>query len=96
MPLATGDDGFQDLHELDVVVVGARQLGIEPRGIRYVADEPVEPLHVVLDDRQQALARGLGLGDWQRLDSAAQRGQRVLELVRGRRRAKRSIASMRL
>ena len=37
--------------------------------------------HVVLDDREQAAARFVAAGERQRLDGAAQRGQRVLELV---------------
>ena len=39
-------------------------------------------LHVVLHDRQQAIARGAGFDPRQGFDGAAQRGQRVLELVR--------------
>ena len=64
----------------------ALQLGVEPAGIGDVGDQPVEPLHVVLDHRQQPRAAVARLGERQRLDRRAQRGQRVLQLVRRRRR----------
>ena len=47
-----------------------------------VRDQPVEPLHVVLDHREQARAALLAARERQGLDRGAQRGQRILELVR--------------
>ena len=65
-----------------IVHVGAREFGVETRRVGNIADQPVEPADVVLDDGEQPVARRLGLGDRQRLDGAAQRGQRVLEFMR--------------
>ena len=67
--------------QVDRLRFGARQLGVEPRGVGDVADQPVEALHVVLDDAHQlALLVGV-LDPRDGLDRAAQRGQRVLDLV---------------
>ena len=52
------------------------------RGVGDVGDQPVEAAHVVLDDGVEPLAVLGPLGARQRLDRAAQRGQRVLELMR--------------
>ena len=60
----------------------AGELGIEPRGARDIGDQPVEAAHVVLDDRREPVAVLGLLGAGQGLDRGAQRGQRVLELVR--------------
>ena len=48
--------GTQQLGHVDRPGVLARQLGIEARGVGDVADQPVEPLHVMLDDLHQPLA----------------------------------------
>ena len=72
----------QDRHHVDRFGGDARQFGIQPRRVADVADQPVEPRHVLRDDGQQ-LALPLGVLDAaQRLDCAADRGQRVLDLVR--------------
>ena len=59
----------------------ARKLGVEARCVGYVGDQPVEALHVVLDDGEQAPARIIGFGQRQGLDGAAERGEGVLQLV---------------
>ena len=75
------DDRFEQLRQVEGLRLAARQLRIEPRGVRDVGDEAVQPLHVMVHDLDEALAllRRLGIG--QRLDSTAERGQRVLELM---------------
>ena len=76
------DHGLEQPRHVDRLGVGAGELGVEARGVGDVGDQPVEAAHVVLDDREQAPARLVGAGERQRLDGAAQRGQRVLQLVR--------------
>ena len=69
--------------DVDRARVLARQFGIEARGVGNVGDQAVEPAHVVLDHLDiRRLALFVGLGERQGLDGAAQRGQRVLQLVR--------------
>ena len=51
------DDGAQQRDQIDRLGVVARQFGVEPRGVGNVADEPVEPAHVVLHDVEQPVAR---------------------------------------
>ena len=68
--------------EIDRRHVVALQFGVEPAGVGNVGDQPVEPLHVVLDHREQPRLALRRLGERQRLDRGAQRGQRVLQLVR--------------
>ena len=60
----------------------ARQFGIEPAGVGDIGDQPVEAPHVVLDDGVEPLAILGALGQRQGFDGRAQRGQRVLELMR--------------
>ena len=57
------------------------ELGIEPRRVRDIADQPVKTLHVVLDDVHQGclLCRIAHAGHG--FDSAAQRGQRVFDFM---------------
>jgi hypothetical protein len=54
-----------------------RQFRIQARCIGDVRDQPVEPLYVMLDYFQQAIARRFGLCDWQRFEGAAQRSEGV-------------------
>ena len=57
-------------------------LGVQARGIGDVADQPVEPGDVILDDRHQPLLL-LGVHYARRgFDRTPERGQRVLDLVR--------------
>ncbi len=74
-------DGGQQLAHVDRRRVLPRQFGVEARGVGDIADQPVEPADVVLDDARQARLGLLVLGERQGLDGAAQRGQRVLQLV---------------
>ena len=57
------------------------QFGIEAAGIRDVGDQPVEPLDVMLDHREQPRAAGVVARQRQRFDRRAQRGQRVLQFM---------------
>ena len=57
------------------------QFGIEPAGVGNVRDQPVEPLDVVLDHRQQPRAAVLVARQRQRFDRGAQRGQRILQFM---------------
>ena len=79
---ATATTASSKLRQVDRLRIGARQLRVEARGVGNVADQPVEAAHVVLDDRHQPLRELVGAGKRQGLDGAAQRGQRVLQLVR--------------
>ena len=72
----------QQPRHVDGLGVGPRQLGIEPRGIGNIADQPVEAAHIVLDHAEQPAAAVVVARQRQGLDRAAQRGQRVLQLVR--------------
>ena len=57
----------------------------EPRELEQVADDPLEPMRLVVDDVQVALARRLverQLLHRQRFEVAAHRGQRRHQLVR--------------
>ena len=76
------DDRGEKLDQIDRLRVLPLHLAVEPAGVRDIGDQPVEPLHIVLNDGQQAAAAFVGLGERQGLDCRAQRGQRVLELVR--------------
>ena len=67
--------------DIERLRLGAGKLGVEPRSIGNVGDQPVEAADIVLDDFDEASALLVGPGEWQGLDGAAQRGQRVLELV---------------
>ena len=80
-PVLHVDHRGQQLDHVDRLGVLPLKLGVEPARVGNVADQPVEPAHVVLDDAEQPLARLLCLGKRQRLDGGAQRGQRVLELM---------------
>ena len=87
-PLLRGEFGdhrdhrLGELDEIDRAGVAAREFGVEPRGVGDVADQPVEPAHVVLHDLEQTIARRAGFDPRQRFHRAAQRGQRVLQFVR--------------
>ena len=76
------DHGGEELAQIDRLGILALHLGVEAARVRDVGNQPVEPFYVVLDDREQTRAAVLALGERQRLDRRAQRGQRVLELVR--------------
>src|SRR5690606_1380519 len=76
-----GHHGLGELQHVHPLGAFARQFGVEPAGTGNVADQPVEPLHIVLDDGVETLAVFGALGQRQRFHGAAQRGQRVLELV---------------
>ena len=68
---------MEELREVEGLSLAAGELGIEPRGVGDVGDEPVQPLHVVLDDVDQSLALFRGLGIGQRLDGTPERGTRL-------------------
>ena len=69
--LATPTTVVEQLAQIDRLGVLALQFGIEPAGVGDIGDQPVEPLHVVLDDREQPRAAVVGLGERQRLDRAS-------------------------
>ena len=70
--------GAQQLGDVDWFCVLAGELGIEPRSVGNVADQPIEPPHVVLDNLHQPLLGVGGLGERQGLRRAAQGCERVL------------------
>ena len=45
-----GDHRLEQADHVDGLRIGAGELRIEARGVRDVADQPVEALHVMLDD----------------------------------------------
>ena len=57
------------------------QFGVEAACIRDVGNQPVEPLDVVLDHREQPRAAVLVARQGQRFDCRAQRRQRVLQFM---------------
>ena len=67
--------------EVDRLEAGARQLGVEPRGLGDVDDQPVEPDDVAADDVEQLPAKRRILDPLEAVDRGAKRGERVLELV---------------
>ena len=58
------------------------QFGVEPRGVGNIADQSVEPLDIVLDDRHEAPSLHRILDAPNGFDRAAQRRERVLDLMR--------------
>ena len=73
---------LQQLLEIDARRLLPLQLGIKPTGVGNIGNEAVQTFHVVLDHVHQTVARGVALGERQRLHRAAQGGERVLEFVR--------------
>ncbi len=71
----------QQAAKIDRRHVLALQFGIEPACIRNVRDQPVEPLDVMLDHRQQPRAAVLVARQRQGFDRGAQRRQRVLQFM---------------
>ena len=57
------------------------QFTVETRGVGNVGNQPVEPLHVVLDDLQKPVALIVGARDAHGADGGPQGGKRVLDLV---------------
>ena len=76
------DQRLQQAAQVDRLGLGARQLGIEARGIGDVGDQAVHAVDVVEDDGQQLLDARRVLQARHGLHRAAQRGQRILDLVR--------------
>ena len=74
--------GLEQAAKIDRRHILTLQFGIEPAGIGDVRDQPIEPLDVVLDHRQQPRAAVLVARQRQRLDRGAQRRQRVLQFMR--------------
>ena len=90
---ATATTVSRQARQIDEIHLVARQLGIKPGGVGYVADQPVEPADVVLYNRQQTLAR-FGVRATGRVSTALRGGERVFNSC-ATSAAKRSIASMR-
>src|SRR5208283_19637 len=44
-----GHNRIKQARQIDEIDVVARQFGIEPGGVGYIADQPIEPANVVLD-----------------------------------------------
>ncbi len=59
----------------------ARQLGVQPRGVGDVGDQPIQAPHILLEDGQQPLARARVLDQVEGFHGRADRGQRVADLV---------------
>ena len=57
------------------------ELGVEAARVGDVGDQPVEPLHVVIDHRQQAPTALVGPRQRQRFHRGTQRRKRVLQLM---------------
>ncbi len=74
-------DRSQERCDVDWARFAARKLGVEARSVGNVRDQPVESPDVVLHDRDQAIARLVGVDARQGLERAAQRGQRILQLM---------------
>ncbi|MPL88771.1 hypothetical protein SDC9_34798 [bioreactor metagenome] len=70
------------LHQVEALLLLLHQLTVEPRGVGDVADQPVEAAHVLIDHLEQPGALILALDHLQRGHGRAQRGKRVLDLVR--------------
>src|SRR5690606_13923958 len=70
-----------ELLEVHLFGILAGKLGVKPRRIRNIGDEAVQPAHIVLDDLQKPRARGIGPGERERFHCAAQRSERVLQLM---------------
>ncbi len=66
--------GQKRLH-VDAVDMFARKFSIKTRSVRNVGNQAVEAANVVLDDIEKPFARFLSLGERQRFDGAAQRGE---------------------
>ena len=67
--------------QVDRREIGAAQFGVQPRGVGNVTDQPVDPLHIVKNNRHQ-----LGPLPWvfdarRGLHRAAQRGKRVFNFM---------------
>ena len=72
--------------EVDAFESGAGELGIGPRRLADVADQPVDPPDVLADDGHQAVREALVLDPVEPVHRRPQRGEGVLELVASRRR----------
>ncbi len=72
----------EHLHEVEALLLFLDQFAVEPRRIGNVADQAVEAAHVMVDDIEELGALLLLLDHAQRTDGGAQRGKRVLDLVR--------------
>src|SRR5690606_1790467 len=70
-----------ELLEVHLFGILAGKLGVKPRRIRNIGDEPVQPAHIELDDLQKPHAAGIGPGERERFHCAAQRSERVLQLM---------------
>ena len=71
----------QNRHQIDRLGDDPGQFGIQPRCIAHVADQPIEPHHVLRDDGEKLPLPRRVLDPPQRLDRAADGGERVLDLV---------------
>src|SRR5215471_17093045 len=77
-----GNDGSQKLHQIYRNRIDTLHFGVEAAGIRNIGDQPIQALHIVLDDGKKSASTVFGFHQRQGLDSGAQRGERVLEFVR--------------
>ncbi len=64
------------LAEVDRLESGAAQLGVEPRGLGDVDDQPVEPNHVAAHDLEQLAAKLRILDLVEAVDGRAERSER--------------------
>ncbi len=68
------DQGSQHRPDVGRRDLQAAQLGIEPRCVGNIADQPVQPLDIVLNDRHQPAPLDRIVDPRRGLDRAAQRG----------------------
>src|SRR5690606_8067172 len=74
-------NGFKQGRNIHVLALAARQLGVKARSVGNIADETINAAHIILDDLHQAFLLPLILRDGEGFNRAAQRGQRVLDLM---------------
>src|SRR5579883_2907522 len=75
------DERAEELAEIRLLADGAIELGVQPRCVGDVGDETVEAMDVLEDNRHQMALPFRVLHARRRLHGAAQRRQRILDLV---------------
>ena len=80
--IGMGGDVLNQFREINRVNFGPCQFGIKARGIGNIRDQSVHALHVMNDDFDELALLIFGLGIVQGFNRAAQRGERVLQLMR--------------
>ena len=76
------DKRVEQLGQIDWRGLLPLQLGIEPAGVGNIRNQPIEPLHVVLNDAEKPPAALLGARHRQCLHRRTHRCERIFEFVR--------------